>query len=106
MQNNSYKIQGSCIRTCSDTSDEIRCIQCDNLTAFYCQRCDAMFCEQHVSTHLKYETCALCGKEKCVEMMCDSSMGDIYEGICYRCYEKDQFFIERYNRANKDRTFM
>lgn len=66
-----------------------RCVVCDILAMYECQRCDAHFCSLHIQTHLTTRICRICDQQVCIEMF------DVFGNteICFRCTTKYNFDV-------------
>ena len=66
--------------------EPLLCLECDNCSVHYCNRCEINVCEFHVSTHLDSKICNECGYDTCVEMMGTEITGKTFsEELCFRC---------------------
>ncbi len=73
-----------------DVCETKYCAECnvtsDNSDIYFCQRCDAHFCEQHMYTHTKTFICVTCCRITCIELLSENNgFVDIIENQCFNC---------------------
>lgn len=64
------------------------CADCNKTLVeyYFCERCNAIFCEKHKVTHMEFLECDECLRDVCMELIMQKQIQGQLVSLCYKCY--------------------